>query len=80
MRKYQPSAVWRREPSLITLEKIVAIDPRFDILYLRPAPDRLAQIAAAFKKTDGAALGPVRELLGDNYSFDELRLARMFLK
>jgi hypothetical protein len=61
------------------IEKIADIDPHFDISYLKPAPERLAKISAAFKKTDGIALTPVREILGDDYSFDELRLARMFL-
>jgi hypothetical protein len=61
------------------IEKIADSDPQLDISYLKPAPERLAKIAAAFKATDGKALSPVRELLGDDYSFDELRLARMFL-
>ena len=61
------------------IEKIADIDPHFDISYLKPAPERLAKIAAAFKKTDGIALSPVREILGDGYSFDEIRLARLFL-
>jgi len=61
------------------IEKITDTDPHFDISHLKPAPERLAKIAAAFKKTDGITLTPVRELLGDDYSFDELRLVRIFL-
>lgn len=61
------------------IEKLVETDPQLDISYLQPATDRLAKIDAAFKKTDGLALSPVRELLGEDYSFDELRLARLFL-
>jgi ATP-dependent DNA helicase RecQ len=62
------------------IEKIAAIEPQLDISYLKPSPERLAKIAAAFKKTGDTALSPVREILGEDYSFDELRLARIFLK
>ncbi len=61
------------------IEKIIAAEPQMDVSYLKPAPERLAKIIAAFKKTEGLALTPAREILGDDYSFDELRLARMFL-
>jgi len=61
------------------IEKIAATDPQLDISYLKPAPERLARIMAAFKNADGIALSPVREILGEDYSFDELRLARIFL-
>lgn len=52
-------------------------DPNLD--YLRPGRVRLAVISAAFKQSGGWALTPVRELLGEEYSYDELRLARLFL-
>ena len=61
------------------IEKIAATDPQLDISYLKPAPERLARIMVAFKNADGIALSPVREVLGEDYSFDELRLARIFL-
>jgi hypothetical protein len=39
----------------------------------------LDEILHAFKKSGGTALAPVRERLGETYSYDELRFARLFL-
>lgn len=61
------------------IEKLQRADPALNLDYLRPESTRLAVIAAAFKKTGGLSLSPVREILGEEYSYDELRLARMFL-
>jgi len=41
---------------------------------------RLKEIRQAFSQTDGIKLGPVRGILGEDYSWDELRLARLLLK
>ncbi len=60
-------------------EKLSAEDASLDISYLKPAPERFAKIAEAFQKTGNSALSPVREILGEEYSFDEIRLARIFL-
>ncbi|MCX6739443.1 MAG: RecQ family ATP-dependent DNA helicase [Candidatus Parcubacteria bacterium] len=61
------------------VEKLFAEDSTLDISYLKTEPERLAKIAEAFQKTGNSALTPVREILGEEYSFDELRLARFFL-
>lgn len=42
-------------------------------------PDRLGKIKAAFAQSGGQALSPVRALLGDNFSYDELRLVRLII-
>ncbi len=42
--------------------------------------ERLAFIENAFKKADTDLLGPVRAILGDAYSYEELRLARFLMK
>ena len=57
---------------------------------LTPDPDRFAEIENAFRKTYNIPtselkttelkLAPVRALLGDSFSYDELRLARLFIK
>lgn len=62
------------------IEKISADDARVDIVYLKPRRERFEKIAAAFEKTGDFALAPVRDILGDDYSYNELRLARIFLK
>ncbi|KKU76894.1 MAG: AAA ATPase [Parcubacteria group bacterium GW2011_GWA2_47_64] len=72
-----------------------ALNPEHDLMHLSPDPDRFAKIEKAFKKISTQAtrgeqdtfcdssglikLSPVRSLLDDSYSFDELRLARLFL-
>jgi hypothetical protein len=60
------------------IEKL-ATDPRLDISYLRPTGERFERIIATFAQTDGFALFPVRTILGEEYSYDEIRWARMFL-
>lgn len=45
-----------------------------------PSTERYARIEQAFKATGNEFLAPVRERLGDSYSYDELRLARFLLK
>ncbi len=61
------------------LEKLAGEDPMIDLEHLRPAQPRFARIKAAFEQADGPALSPVRTILGDDYSYDEIRLARIFL-
>ncbi len=62
------------------LEKLSAGDKQLDLDYLRPDSDRLETIGAAFKRTGDIALAPVRDLLGEDFSFEELRLARLVLR
>ena len=54
-------------------------DDSLDIEHLRPSDDRMCVISDAFEKTGGAFLSPVKTLLGDDYSYDEIKLARLFL-
>lgn len=61
------------------IERIRDNEP-IDIEYLKPDPDRLETILHAFKRSGGTALAPVRERLGETYSYDELRFVRLFLK
>ena len=68
------------------LEKLVAtgkIDSKIDLAYLRPKSERSEKIIGAFEKikkhTGEIRLAPVREVLVDSFSFEELRVARLFL-
>jgi ATP-dependent DNA helicase RecQ len=61
------------------IEKLVAAGEGIDIEYLRPPAKRMEKIKSAFQKSGGMALSPVRELLGEESSYDELRVARLFL-
>ncbi|MFH1089488.1 MAG: DNA helicase RecQ [Candidatus Uhrbacteria bacterium] len=59
--------------------KLFDENPKLDIEYLRPDPARLEKIKAACKKADTFMLGPVKAILGDEFSYEEIRLARLFL-
>lgn len=61
------------------IEKIVEAKGAIDLDWLKPSGERFEKIAAAFLSSGQTALSPVRALLGDEYSWDELRLARLFL-
>lgn len=61
------------------IEKIAVIDKQLNLAYLRPDQERFKTILDVFKKTGSLALTPVREILGEGYTFNELRLARIFL-
>lgn len=62
------------------IEQLVISDGNLDITHLRPAESRLKPILAAFYKSGQTSLSPVKTLLGEKFSFDEIRLARLFLE
>ena len=74
IRKFSPTTI------LSHLEKIAEDDLHLDLAYLKPKQERFEKIREAFKKSGGILLAPVREILGENYSYNEIRLARIFLK
>jgi ATP-dependent DNA helicase PIF1 len=61
------------------LEKLKAKDPDLDISYLHPEEERFVKIKKAFEKSAEGKLTPVKRSLDDTYTFEELRLARLFL-
>ncbi|MCK9378103.1 MAG: DNA helicase RecQ [Syntrophobacterales bacterium] len=62
------------------LEKLVSAGAQIDLGYLRPSDENFAKIKAAFEKSGGMSLSPVQKMLGEQFSYEELRLARLFLK
>lgn len=62
------------------LEKLLEEGEKIDIAHLAPSAQRLEKIRAAFKESGGPILAPVRRLLGEDFSYEELRLARIFIK
>ena len=44
-----------------------------------PSPERLTRISEAFQSTRSPSLSPAKDLLGDDYSYQELRLVRAWL-
>ena len=68
------------------LEKLAAlkkVDPQKDLAYLKPAPARYDAMKRAlektFKKDPKMPLALAKRIAGDAYSFEELRLARLFI-
>ncbi len=51
-----------------------------DITSLLPSPERWRDIEEAFKRLGYAQLGPVKESLGDEYSYEDLTIARTWLR
>ena len=62
------------------IEKLVNSGETIDIDYLRPLSERFEKIKAAFQKSGGTALSPVLEMLGELFSYAELKIARLFMK
>jgi len=59
------------------LEKIARFDPTFDLERLMPSPDRFELIEAALRAEGSGYLAPVKETLGDDYSYEEIRMVRL---
>ena len=59
------------------LERFIQEGGQVDLGHLMPPEDRRTKIAAAFKEMGEARLTPVREFLGDDYTWDELAVVRM---
>ncbi len=64
----------------IHIEKLLSHGEKIDIDYLRPPVKKFEKIQAAFQQSGGAALAPVRGMLGEQFSYEELLIARLFIK
>jgi ATP-dependent DNA helicase RecQ len=62
------------------IEKLVNSGEAIDIDYLRPPVEKFETIKAAFQKTGGIALSPILAMLGEPFSYAELKIARLFIK
>jgi len=61
------------------IEKLILEDASMDITYLQPTGGRFEAIKLAFKTTGTSMLSPIKTALGDEYSYEEIRLARLFI-
>ncbi len=59
------------------LERIKAAGGEFDVSPLLPPPDKTNRIRAALTSSEDGRLGPVKEKLGDDCSYEEIRLVRL---
>ena len=61
------------------LERLIAGGEALPLERDLPPPERVTRITEAFAQTESRNLTPVKDLLGDDYSYDELRLVRAWL-
>ena len=61
------------------LERLVMAGEELDIDYLLPPPERSNKIEEAFRESGEQYLAPVHDLLGDGFSYEEIRLVRLRL-
>jgi ATP-dependent DNA helicase RecQ len=59
------------------LEKIGRADSTFNLDNLMPEPERVAVIETALRADDSNYLAPVKDALGDDYSYEEIRMVRL---
>jgi ATP-dependent DNA helicase RecQ len=59
------------------LEKIGMFDHSFDLEALMPSPDRAKIISAALQSEGSGYLAPVKEQLGGDFSYEEIRMVRL---
>ena len=62
---------------LAHLERIVSAGESVDLGPLLPASERVERINTALRAAGDERLAPVKELLGDDYSYEEIRLVRL---
>ncbi len=62
------------------IERLIQAGDDLDIRSLMPSTERFEKIKTAIQNSDSTALSPVKEHLGDTYTYDEIRLVRAFLQ
>lgn len=68
------------ETILRHLEKLIEKEEGLNLEHLRLSPQRFQKIKLAFQQTDDWRLSPVKEILGEEFSWQEIKIARLFLK
>ena len=61
------------------LERLAAAGESLELAHLMPPERRFRRIQGAFRAVGGERLTPVRDYLGDGFSFEEIRLVRLWL-
>ena len=61
------------------VEMLVQTGENLDLRAHLPSPDRAMRIQDAFHQADDNRLTPIKQMLGDDYSYDEIRLVRAFI-
>ena len=61
------------------IEKLLESGEEIDIEYLRPDIKRFNKIKQAFFKSEDHKLSPVKEILGNDFPYTEIKIVRIFL-
>ncbi len=64
---------------VVHLEHLLQEGSDIDLRPLLP-PDRFEQIRSAFKRTGGTTISAVKDILGDDYSYEESRVVQLYLQ
>ena len=62
------------------LERLLGDGQAPPLAHLMPEPQRYDRIARAFSESGTELLKPVRDALGDDYTYEELRLVRLRMR
>lgn len=62
------------------VERLVSSGEQVELEHLMPSPDRFLKIQTAFRTSGTEYLTPVKESLGADYSYEELKLVRLHLR
>lgn len=62
------------------IEKLLEAGEEINIDYLKPSREKFEKIKTAFEKCGNEKLKPVFDHLGEKYSYDEIRLVKLFLR
>ena len=60
------------------IERLIQSGEQLDLLPLMPPQERFDTIRDAFTESGGTFLSPVKEILGEDYSYDEIRLVWLY--
>ncbi|MCZ0940630.1 MAG: RecQ family ATP-dependent DNA helicase [Caldilineaceae bacterium] len=64
---------------VVHLERLLQEGSDIDLRSLLP-PDRFEKIRSAFKRTGSARISPIKDILGDDYSYEESRVVQLYLQ
>jgi ATP-dependent DNA helicase RecQ len=62
------------------LEKIGRADPGFNLEHLLPTDERFSEIEAALSSNKSGYLTPVKEELGDGFTYEEIKMVRLHIE
>ncbi len=62
------------------IEALIDAGEDVELDHLTPDQDRAAKIRSAFETAGTLSLSPVRDLLGDGFSYEEIRMVRLGLR